>query len=338
MKPGTGVATAAALFVLAAQAAGYSFAPVLLHAREIRRGTFEVRWERMGPDRNRPLPAVELLEPVFPARCRARVRRGPWVTETSARWLVECGEKGLAGAVLRVRGIETSPINVVVRVEPLDGHPLTGVIHRTSPRFEVPEMAGGTPKREAYFRLGVEHIARGLDHLLFLACLLFLARRLAALLKTITAFTAAHSITLALAVLGKVAFSQKAVDAAIAASIVLLAAEIARGEEGNATTLTHRQPWLVAFAFGLLHGLGFAGALRDFGLPTAHLPAALLFFNLGVEAGQLLFVVLLWRVLRAADRLPRTARHVCVQAPIYAVGAIAFAWTAQRLGAVFGIG
>jgi hydrogenase/urease accessory protein HupE len=178
-----------------------------------------------------------------------------------------------------------------------------------------------------YMVLGVEHILEGLDHLLFVLGLLLIVStpkvRVVALVKTVTAFTVAHSLTLGLATFGYVDLPSRSVEAAIALSIVFLAIEVVRGWQGQ-RSLTHRQPWMVAFGFGLLHGLGFAGALADVGLPQADIPVALLFFNVGVELGQLLFVAVVlggrWLLLRLT--WPAWAAY----APVYVVGVTGAYW------------
>ena len=187
-----------------------------------------------------------------------------------------------------------------------------------------------------YFGLGAEHILLGVDHLLFVLGLMLLVRGLGALVKTVSAFTVAHSVTLGASVLGYIPLDRAPIEAAIALSIVLLAREIVVADRGL-VHLTHRKPWLVAFVFGLLHGLGFAGALGDIGLPATAIPLALLFFNLGVEAGQLVFVfalVALHRVLvraRLATSLPKLSPALG-----YALGALATLWFFERLPAVWG--
>lgn len=188
-----------------------------------------------------------------------------------------------------------------------------------------------------YFVLGVEHILEGLDHLLFVLALLFVVRSGWPLVKTITAFTVAHSITLALATFGFVNLPSKPVEATIALSIVFLCAELVYYRRGR-QSITFSKPWLVAFSFGLLHGLGFAGALSEIGLPPSEIPIALLFFNLGVEAGQLLFVAVILTVF-VTLRYVVGSRHKHVLdwgeiAAIYAIGAIATYWTVERVAAI----
>jgi hypothetical protein len=183
--------------------------------------------------------------------------------------------------------------------------------------------------------LGGEHILLGIDHLLFVLGLLLIVRNLAALVMTVTAFTVAHSITLAASVFGLVPLERGAIEAAIALSIVMLAREIVVADRG-VVHLTHRMPWLVAFVFGLLHGLGFAGALGEIGLPERAIPLALLFFNLGVEAGQLAFVLVLLALHRIAGRWLETRLARMRPAMGYALGALATLWFFERLPAVWG--
>lgn len=184
-----------------------------------------------------------------------------------------------------------------------------------------------------YLLLGVEHILLGIDHLLFVLGLLLIVRGPWMLIKTVTAFTVAHSLTLALATLGLVEVPSRPVEAAIALSIVFLAVEILRARQGR-IGLTHRFPWLIAFAFGLLHGLGFAGALAEIGLPAGEIPLALLFFNLGVEIGQLLFVAAVLSVRWAARRLEVAWPAWVGSLPAYAIGSVASFWLIERVSAI----
>ncbi len=199
-------------------------------------------------------------------------------------------------------------------------------------------LAGaGSARRLAsrYFALGGEHILGGVDHLLFVLGLLLLVHGFWPLVKTVTAFTVAHSITLGAAVLGFIPVQSGPVEAAIALSIVLLAREIIMGHRGR-SHLVHRRPWLVAFIFGLLHGLGFAGALGEIGLRSADVAPALLFFNLGVEAGQLVFVALLIAVYQGLREVIKTKVRLIDPVVGYALGAMAMFWFLERLPAVWG--
>jgi hypothetical protein len=168
------------------------------------------------------------------------------------------------------------------------------------------------------------------DHLLFVLALLLIARDWRQLLTTVTAFTGAHSVTLALATLGVVRVPQRPVEAIIALSIAFVAVEIVRERRGHAG-LAARAPWVVAFAFGLLHGFGFAGALAEIGLPPGHIPLALLFFNLGVEAGQLLFIVAALALIALLRRTHVTLPRWAALFPPYAIGCVAMAWVIQRV-------
>ncbi|MEE1674933.1 HupE/UreJ family protein [Agarivorans aestuarii] len=184
-----------------------------------------------------------------------------------------------------------------------------------------------------YFFLGIEHILLGIDHLLFVLGLLWIVRGGLSLLKTITAFTLAHSITLGLATFGLVSLAPAPVEACIALSIVFLAVEIMRAREGQ-TGLTHRYPWVVAFAFGLLHGLGFAGALSSIGLAQSEIPIALLFFNIGVEAGQILFVLAVIAAMQAVDTLKVKIPSWVEVIPVYVIGTLATYWLFTRFSVI----
>lgn len=246
--------------------------------------------------------------------------------------------QGWSAGTLRVAGMETALTDVLVRFERADGSARTGRLTAAAPSFAFDPAPGGLDVAAAYFRLGVEHILLGIDHLLFVLALMILTRGAWRLVKTITAFTVAHSLTLALATLGVVRVPQAPVEATIALSILFVAAEIVRAREG-AAGLTGRAPWIVAFVFGLLHGFGFAGALSQVGLPPRAIPLALLFFNLGVEAGQLLLigaVLGLGAALRPmARRAPAWTRPSwAARVPAYAIGGIAAFWVIARVAAL----
>jgi hydrogenase/urease accessory protein HupE len=251
------------------------------------------------------------------------------------RWRVEC-PGGLAGQRIAIDGLSTSLTDVLVRLQWASGATETYRLDCEKTSF----VAAGSPSwfqvAGAYTFMGIEHILLGIDHLLFVLGLLLIVRGIGTLVKTITAFTVAHSITLALAVLGVVNVPSRPVDAAIALSIVFLGAEILHAQRGR-EGLTVRYPWIVAFAFGLLHGLGFAGALTSLGLPPADIPLALLFFNVGVEIGQLLFVlffaVLAWAFRTLQVVWPKWSEPV----PAYAIGTLASYWFLGRFFVMMGV-
>ena len=185
--------------------------------------------------------------------------------------------------------------------------------------------------------LGIEHILTGIDHLLFVLALMIMVQGAWSLVKTVTGFTIAHSITLGLATLGFINVPTRPVEAAIALSIAFVCAEIVYAQQGR-EGITYRYPWLVAFAFGLLHGLGFAGALSNIGLPPNEIPIALLFFNVGVEIGQLLFVVVVIAAIRLLTRLPLLQWHRLRTATVYVIGTLATFWVLERTAAIFQTG
>jgi hydrogenase/urease accessory protein HupE len=210
------------------------------------------------------------------------------------------------------------------------------LVHPSQPWVEVAAARGPWAVAGAYLRLGIEHILGGIDHLLFVLALLLLVRGWRRVVVTVTAFTVAHSITLAAATLGFVHVPQKPVEATIALSIVFVAAEIVHGRRGR-PGLTERAPWVIAFAFGLLHGFGFASALSQVGLPQNSIPIALLFFNVGVEVGQLLFIASIFAVVvlarQVASRIALPAPAWAWRVPPYAIGSVAAFWVIQRIAA-----
>ena len=220
----------------------------------------------------------------------------------------------------------------------LDGSTAKGLFSNHAGRIRVPllELQAGSGSwlgvAQRYTKLGIEHILTGFDHLLFVLCLLLIVHGGWRLVRTITAFTLAHSITLVLASLGVINLPSAPVEASIALSIAFLAAEILRHHAGTDTGWTYRSPWLVAFAFGLLHGLGFAGALTDIGLPQGEVPVALLFFNIGVELGQLVFVALVLLLLALLRPIWQSTHRRVELAASYAIGTVAMYWLFERVG------
>jgi hydrogenase/urease accessory protein HupE len=243
---------------------------------------------------------------------------------------------GFTGKSIAVEGLSATFTDVLVRVEDLAGATQTERLTATRPSFVIKGAPGSGEVAVTYLRLGIEHILFGFDHLLFVLALVILVREWRRVVLTVTAFTVAHSLTLAAATLGFVHVPGPPVEAMIALSIVLVAAEIVNARRGH-PSLTARWPWLVAFAFGLLHGFGFAGALSEVGLPQHAIPLALLFFNLGVEVGQLAFVgsvmALAWLINRLASLrsvpVQRAWARVDVTAA-YAIGALAAYWLIER--------
>jgi hydrogenase/urease accessory protein HupE len=249
--------------------------------------------------------------------------------------VIKVGKKSIEGEIINFPGLEATITDVFVRLARLDGTMMTAVVRPTKPYVELRGERSWSATAGEYIGLGFHHIMLGVDHLLFVLGLLLIVQGRMMLLKTITAFTVAHSMTLAIATLGFASVPLPPLNAAVALSIFFLGPEIVRSWRGE-TSLTIKYPWVVAFIFGLLHGFGFASGLSTTGMPSAELPWALLFFNVGVELGQLTFVFLvLWliRSFRILEILwPRWAKL----APGYAVGSLGAYWTIQRSAILVG--
>ncbi len=241
---------------------------------------------------------------------------------------------GLAGQTIGIDGVAAGVTDVIVRVERQDGTSQLERLVPQSPQFIVKPPASTGDVAWSYLVLGVEHILGGIDHLLFVLALLLIVRGGRRIVATVTAFTAAHSITLVAATLGWVQVPGPPVEALIALSIAFVAAEIVQGQRGR-PGLMARAPWLVAFSFGLLHGFGFAGALAEVGLPQTAIAVALLMFNVGVEIGQLIFVAVALALRALIVRLPLPRRAWMPYAVPYAIGALAMFWVVERVGAFF---
>jgi hydrogenase/urease accessory protein HupE len=247
------------------------------------------------------------------------------------RWQVS-RPGGLAGQTLGIEGIAGGVTDVIVRVEHIDGTSQVDRVQPDKPQLTVKGATGTGEVAWSYLVLGVAHILGGVDHLLFVLALLLIVSGGKRIFLTITAFTVAHSITLVAATLGWVHVPGPPVEAMIALSIVFVAAEIIHGLRRK-PGLTARAPWVVAFSFGLLHGFGFAGALAEVGLPQKAIPIALLTFNVGVELGQLMFVVFALGVGAALSRVPVSRRAWMPYAVPYAIGCVAMFWVIERIGA-----
>jgi hydrogenase/urease accessory protein HupE len=318
----------ASLAVAPSTARAHEVRPGYLELREIEAGLFATTWK---------VPAVGdyrlAIEPKFPAFCRAV---GETMTAQADDAFIERGRirclRSLAGAPIEIRGLKATQTDVLVRIESVDGAVETGRAIPSQPEFIVPAQPSYIALFWSYSQLGIDHILTGVDHLFFVLCLVLLVRSVRKLVATITAFTIAHTITLAAATLGFVHVPAAPVEATIALSIVFLASELLR-DPANRSTITEGYPWVVAFSFGLLHGLGFAGALAEIGLPHGEIPLSLLAFNVGVECGQLAFIAALLSAGYLALRLlPRTAIWA-FRAAAYGIGCTASFWIFERLAA-----
>lgn len=322
-------AFALALLVAWSDAPAHPGAPSLLELREAPGGGVEMLWKTPVAD-----PVAEQLAPALSPRCRP-LERQPVRLEEGARVLratLDCGAEGLAGATVSIAGIERSVPGALVRVGLRDGHWVRRVISAGQPSFEIPPRGSRLSVAWSHLRLGVEHIATGLDHLAFVLGLALLAGALRPLLATVTAFTVGHSVTLSLAALGVVAVPERPVEIGIAASILVVALRLggpSRASGASATQVARHGSWALACGFGLLHGLGFAGALASIGLPRDEIALALLSFNLGIELGQLAFLALVLPPLLLLARDAKRAFRI-EAAAAYGIGSLAVYWILER--------
>ena len=321
------------LFASAVSANAHALEPGYLDLRQLTPETWQVFWRK--PDvQGAPMAIEARLPPICaPDQGLAPTSDGAaWVSG----WVADCSS-GLVGGQIAIVGLSAQRTDVLLRLQPLDQAPTTVRLTPDVPTHLVLAEPTTGEVFLSYLMLGFEHIIEGWDHLLFVFALMVLIRDPWSLVKAITAFTIAHSITLALAASGHLSVPGPPVEAAIALSIVFLAVEILKHEDRR-SRLSERFPWIISFSFGLLHGLGFAGALTEIGLPQGDIPAALLAFNLGVEAGQLFFVgvvLSLFCLARAAIPDPvrslRRAHSLASGMTGYGVGALATFWLVQRV-------
>lgn len=304
-----------ALALLSGAAAAHEMTMAEMELRQLSHREFQWQWTASG---NRP--AAEELKPLWPEGC------------TAENNFVQCSEAGLGGK-LTIKGLGKNYSAAMIKMYWLDGQSRAYTATGSQPTIRLYAAADDDNRGGvwAYLHLGIEHILLGVDHLLFVLGLLLIVGQRWMLVKTITAFTLAHSITLAVATLGVAHVPAAPLNASIALSILFLGPEIVRCWRGE-TSFTIRHPWVVAFAFGLLHGFGFASGLAQLGLPSDEIPLALLLFNVGVEIGQIGFVIgmlLLARSFRLTElHWPKLMERL----PGYAVGTLGAFWTIQRLG------
>ena len=302
--------------------------PAYLEIRETSPGTFDIVWKVPARGEYRLSLHVRL-----PDECSGAPLHGSFVGGAFIeQWQASC-PNGLVGRNVAIDGLSATRTDVLARLERVDGTTQTVRLTPEQTSFRVTAAPTAFEVSRTYFVLGVEHILLGIDHLLFVLALLILVQGTHNLIVTITAFTVAHSITLAGASLGFLNVPGAPVEACIALSIVFVATEIVHSRNGR-PGLTARRPWIVAFAFGLLHGFGFAGALHEIGLPQTDIPLALLFFNVGVEVGQLIFIAAVLAVIALSRRLPVALPAWAWRVPPYAIGAIASFWLIERLVAL----
>jgi hydrogenase/urease accessory protein HupE len=318
-----------------APALGHRLSPAFFGLTETETDTFAVQWK---VSISGGLAAV--LEPQVPEGCTVAAGVRTYVVDDVRlqHATLRCSG-GLGGKTFAVNGLPQTQTDVLLRIDYLDGTSSNRRLTPDAATVVIPERPSALEIVGTYLVLGVEHILLGVDHLLFVLALLLLVRGFGRLVATVTAFTVAHSITLGAAALGFVHVPPAPVEAVIALSILFLASALARRGMHTAASdeadLTARFPWLVAFAFGLLHGFGFAGALSEVGMPERALPLALLFFNVGVEIGQIAFIAAVlglgWLVRHSAVRVPRSWQRGVA----YGIGSVAAFWAVERTLAIF---
>lgn len=321
---------AAALAVIPQPARAHEARPGFLEMEEKSPGVYAFLWKAPAGGET----AIHIA-PVLPKGCALVTPDRPQLTISAvlARGTLRC-DGGLAGKTILIEGLASTATDVLVRVRHADGRLESHLVGPAAPSVTLGAATTGAQRAVSYAKLGVGHILMGVDHLLFVLGLLLIVSDRWMLVKTITSFTVAHSLTLAVATLGFASAPLPPLNAAIALSILFLGPEIVRTWRGE-TSFTIRHPWVVAFAFGLLHGFGFASGLTAMGLPKAEIPLALLLFNVGVEIGQVFFVAVILLLERSfrilAIRWPRWAEA----APGYAVGSLGAYWTIQRTVMLF---
>jgi hydrogenase/urease accessory protein HupE len=328
-----------ALFILAllttfaSNVSAHEVRPAYLELIQTGPETYNVLWKvpglgetlRLGLYVELPLGCINATEP------HASIANNAF----TERWTVKCAG-GLISGTIHIAGLTETMTDVLVRMERLDGTTQITRLTPSAPSFVVEAAPSALEVARTYLVLGVEHILLGFDHLLFVLALMILVKGTRRLIATVTAFTLAHSLTHAGATLGFVHVPGPPVEAAIALSIVFVAAEILHSQRAK-TGLMERFPWIVAFTFGLLHGFGFAGALSEVGLPQSAIAVALVFFNVGVEVGQLLFIASVFAVLglarQATRRIGVSQPAWAWRVPPYAIGGVAAFWLIQRIAA-----
>ena len=319
------------LLLLGTMARADVMRPAYLEFRETVEDTYDVVFKvpAKGPKQRLALQII------LPEDCKTLV---PAKTTFTGTAFVERStitrENGLSGATIAIDGLTKTSTEALVRIEGLEGNSQTARLSPAKPSMNVTAAPSSFSVAKTYTILGIQHILEGFDHLLFVLCLMIVAGISRKLLLTITGFTVAHSLTLALSTLDIVTIPTPPVEAVIALSIVFLASEIIRGDQ---SCLTYRYPVTVSMSFGLLHGFGFAAVLGEIGLPPSEIPVSLLFFNVGVEVGQLLFIGALIILLRIVLMLKKALTHrpdfptLWQPTAAYLIGTVATFWTIERV-------
>ena len=317
------------LLILPMSIFAHEVRPAYFSVTQLTDSTFQIVWKvpALGT-------AIPKIYPVLPDNWEIIDEQANMLPGNLRRTYIVKVTTGVEGSRLYFEGVEKTLIDILVSIKKIDGTQYSSMVKPSNPDYYIPIKPNRWNVIETYFVYGIEHILLGIDHLLFVLALLLITSGFGRLVKTITAFTIAHSITLSLAALGVVGLPGAPVEAVIALSIVLLASELLHKIEGH-EGLTSKYPWVVAFVFGLLHGFGFAGALTEVGLPQTEVPSALLFFNVGVELGQLVFVLVAIGVIWLLSKIKINWPTWLKKAPAYAIGSMASFWMIERIGEFF---
>lgn len=320
-----------ALFLSALSAMAHPLEPGYLQINELGSERYQVIWKvpRTG---SKPMP----IDAHLPKICEQNASNDFRFVDSAfvASWSTHC-PGGLNGQPIHIVGLDKTSTDTLVRITNAEGLSSTFRLTPNNTQTLIPKKQTRTDVATTYFLLGIEHILLGLDHLLFVFALLMIANGIRQLVTTITAFTLAHSVTLSAASLGYISVHIPPIEAIIALSIVFMAVELAKRDQ-HKPSMTVRHPWIIAFGFGLLHGLGFASALGEIGLPQNEIPVALLLFNLGVEAGQLLFIAVVILAIQSvkvfeADGPKKAYRAGTTRFTVYAIGSISSYWLITRI-------
>jgi hydrogenase/urease accessory protein HupE len=321
------------IMLIAVQNVAFSdeFSPALLQINERDNRWLDVTW-KVPVRQNRGLSLTpvlpEFLQVVGPVTTKQVP--GAWVQYST----YQTNGQTLTGQVLSIDGLAAAQTDVLIRVALQDGSQYSTILRTGKNAYTIPEQATKLDVATAYWGMGTIHILEGADHLLFVLALMLIVSGLTSLLKAVTAFTVAHSITLVLATLGMVHMPASPTEAIIALSIVFLAVEIIHKHQGK-LGVTERWPWMIAFIFGLFHGLGFAGALSEIGVPQYEVPLALFMFNVGVETGQLLFIAAVLSLMAVVKRVPVKMPKGSWRFMPYSIGSVAAFWTIERVATMF---
>jgi hydrogenase/urease accessory protein HupE len=311
------------------QVPAHEVRPAYFQLTQVTDSTYNLLWK--VPARGESIPK---LYPVLPKSWKAAQIESTLLADNLLRIYEINSDEIINGKSIYFEGLEKTIQDVLVKIELSNGESYTAIIKPDKPFFLIPVSSSTLNVFKTYMLFGVEHIWLGIDHLLFVFALVLITTGAWKMVKTITAFTVAHSITLSLAVLGFVEFPSAPVEAVISLSIMFLALELIRLQQGKQVT-TAKYPWIVAFTFGLLHGFGFAGALTEVGLPQLDIPMALASFNIGVELGQLGFVLVSLVILRMIKLIPYQQPVWLKKVPVYMIGSIAAMWTIERVLSFF---